>query len=125
MFDFLRHYQLNIMMIFSGICGTLAVLALLTKSLSKRRRFAIMCIELGSMLLLIFDRYAYIYRGDISQIGYYMVRISNFLVFLFTIFISYSFNLYIKDLCMNEVGRKKTPKTLLISNLILLFAFFL
>ena len=60
--EFFRAYQLDIMLILSGVCGTLAVLVLLTKSLTGRRRRELFFIEVSAMLLLIFDRYAYIYR---------------------------------------------------------------
>ena len=38
--DFLREHQLNIMLFLSGICGILAVLVLIPKSLSRRSRAA-------------------------------------------------------------------------------------
>ena len=40
-----------------------------------------MQMELSAMFLLIADRRAYIYRGDVSTLGWWMVRISNFLAF--------------------------------------------
>ena len=69
------------MLIMIGICPILSVLAYLTKSLSKKRKAILMAMELGAMFLLIFDRYSYIFRGDISTLGYWIVRISNFMVF--------------------------------------------
>ncbi|MBR6891192.1 MAG: diguanylate cyclase, partial [Clostridia bacterium] len=80
MLDFLKTHQLNIMLFMSGICGILAVLTLMTKTLSSRRRRILALLEAAAMLLLIADRYAYIYRGDPSTLGFWMVRISNFLV---------------------------------------------
>ena len=79
--DFLRVHQLNIMLFMSGICGVLAVLVLLTESVSRRRKGILASIEAAAMFLLLADRYAYIFRGDPSQLGYWMVRICNFLVF--------------------------------------------
>ena len=115
MFDFLRAVQLNTMMVFSGICGTMAFLVLLTRSLTRRRRLILMSLELSACLLLIADRYSYVFRGDVSNLGYYMVRISNFLVFFFTLVVAYSFNHYLKDLCINEVGLNRTPLRIRIS----------
>ena len=40
-----------------------------------------MQLEISAMFLLIADRRAYIFRGDTSALGWWMVRISNFLVF--------------------------------------------
>ena len=46
-------------------------------------------LELSAMFLLIADRRAYIYRGDPSTKGWWMVRISNFLVFFLTLAVIY------------------------------------
>ena len=108
--EFLRQHQLTIMMFMSGICGVLAVLAMLTRSLSEKRRYALAMLEVIAMLLLIFDRYAYIYRGDISIIGYWMVRISNFLVYLFELFLGHCMNIYLSDLFRNEGKLGFRPK---------------
>ena len=75
------------MLFMSGICGVLAILALMTKSLSRRNRRILAAFEAAAMLLLVFDRYAYLYRGDPSTAGYWMVRISNFMVFFLSLFI--------------------------------------
>lgn len=83
-----------------------------TKSLSKRRKVAVVLIELGAMLLLIADRKAYIFRGDASVLGYWMVRISNFLVFSMTLFVIYAFNIYLIDLITNEGKLDKVPRRL-------------
>ncbi len=70
-------------MILSSICGVMALLVFLTGSMSRKRKMmALMPLELSTMILLIADRRAYIYRGDPSTMGWWMVRISNFLVFL-------------------------------------------
>lgn len=45
-------------------------------------------IFIGNIVLLVADSLAYIYRGNITNIGYYMVRITNLLVFLTYITIS-------------------------------------
>ena len=110
--DFLRAHQLNIMLIMSGVCGVLAILALVTESLSPRRKHIMASIEAAAMLLLLADRYAYIFRGDVSQLGFWMVRISNFLVFFLTLFISNGITLYMMDLYTNEGRMSKPPRPL-------------
>ncbi|MBO4728292.1 MAG: HD-GYP domain-containing protein, partial [Spirochaetaceae bacterium] len=105
--EFLRNHQLNIMLFLSGICAVLTILAFCTKSLSSRRRIAIGHLELFSCVLLLADRFAYIYRGDVSVLGWWMVRVSNFLVFFLSLLIILVFNQYIKDLIYNEGGVKK------------------
>ena len=66
MMDFLRQHQLNIMLFLSGTCSVLAILSFFTRSMPKKRRFALMIMEVYAALLLIMDRFAYIYRGDPS-----------------------------------------------------------
>ena len=84
MIEFLTKYQLNLMMILSGICGTIALFVMITRTLSRKRKGILLNLELGSMALLMADRYAYIYRGNETDLGYWMVRISNFCVFALT-----------------------------------------
>lgn len=107
--DFLRQHQLNIMLVLIGICGILAFCVPLTKMLNQKRKNALFSLELSCMFLLIFDRYAYIFRGDISSLGFWMVRICNFSVFFFSITIFYAFNSYLMDLLKNECGYSKYP----------------
>ena len=112
MYDFLRTYQLDIMLFLSGGCGVLTILALSTKTVTKIRKHALISMELSAMFLLIFDRIAYLYRGDISDKGYWMVRISNFLVYLLSLFVSHAFNLYVMDIVKETVHHKNPPLSL-------------
>lgn len=107
--EFLRLHQLNIMLVLMGICGILAFCVLLTKTLNQKRKNALFSLEISSMLLLYFDRYAYIFRGNTSELGFWMVRICNFFVFFFSITIFYAFNSYLIDLFKNEGGVKRCP----------------
>ncbi len=116
--DFIVKYQLNIMLVLSGICATLAFFVIFTGNLRFRKKYALLTLELGATLLLIADRFAYIYRGDISTTGYWMVRICNFLVFFFSITIIYSFNSYLIDLYRHEVKLEKLPLRLRINKII-------
>lgn len=109
MITYLRELQLNLMLILSGICIMQAVFVYVTKILSKSRKKALIILELSCAMLLVFDRYAYIYRGNTSELGYYMVRISNFFVYFFTIAVIYGFNMYMKDLYVYEADMKKLP----------------
>ena len=116
--DFLRLHQLNVMLVLSGICGMLALFVYFTKSLPPRRRHALFFLEGGSMILLMADRFAYIYRGDTSVLGFYMVRICNFLVFFLSLALLISFNFYLKDLMTNEGGLKKVPRRLKLAQIL-------
>lgn len=112
--EFLRQHQLNFMLVFIGICGILILFTLITKIISPKRKFCMVLMEAAAMLLLTADRFAYIYRGDISTLGFYMVRISNFLVFSMSILCIHAFNLYLGDLLTHEGKMKKVPKALYI-----------
>lgn len=60
---FLQEHQLNIMLFMSGICGILAVLTAIPRTLSPKRKSILAMMEIASMFLLLFDRAAYLYRG--------------------------------------------------------------
>ena len=100
------------MLFLSGICFVLVLLSYLTGALSRRRRQLLGLLELSAMLLLLCDRFAYIYRGNVSTTGYWMVRISNFLVYFFSLVISHMLTLYLCDLYTNEGRMEKPPKRL-------------
>lgn len=102
--EFLKEYQLDIMLFLSGTCAALSLLVVISKAIPKNKRRALMLMEIGSLILLLADRCAYIYRGDMSFKGYVMVRICNYLVFSISLFIIFSFNLVLR--CLEE-GRKK------------------
>ena len=109
---YLRVHQLDLMLVLIGICLILAIMAFMTKSLSHRRKALLVSIELGAMFLLVFDRFSYIYRGNISSTGYWMVRISNFMVFFLMLFLEAAFNAYLIDLYTAEGGLDKIPRRL-------------
>ncbi|MBR3143183.1 MAG: hypothetical protein IKF09_08580 [Clostridiales bacterium] len=80
-----------------------------SKTLDRERKIFLVLSNIFSVLLLVFDRYAYIYRGNTSETGYWMVRISNFIVFIMTLMIDWGFNHYIIDIIMDETDVKKVP----------------
>lgn len=110
MFEFIRDNQLNLMLILCGACGILAFLLLMTKFLEKKRKWILIMMELIALYLLWFDRLAYVYAGDASAKGYYMVRFSNFMVFLLTPAIVLGFNLFISDYLTVEGKLSPLPK---------------
>lgn len=116
--EILKAHQLNIMLFISGACGVLAVLAMMSRTLSHRRRRILALLECAAMLLMMADRYAYIYRGDTSTLGFWMVRISNFLVYFLTLFITHSITLYLFDLFRDEGGMTVMPKRLYVCEIL-------
>ncbi len=103
------------MLFMSGICCVLAILTVTTKALPPKRRRILALLETAAMILLMSDRFAYIYRGDPSTLGYWMVRICNFLVYFMTLYISHALTLYLTELFRNEGGLKSVPKRLMIA----------
>lgn len=111
--DFLRAHQLDIMLYMSGVCGILALMSLMPKFLSRKRRSLLAIMEVASMLLLNFDRLSYIYRGNTTDFGGVMVRFANGMTYFLTILIPLLVNYFIWDLYQNEGGMKNRPKRLL------------
>ncbi len=110
MIDFLIAHQEEIMMVLSGMCGVIAIFVLLMKSLPKKRRHALLAVEICAMFIMIADCLAYAYRGELTEIAYYVVRISNFVVFFLNIGILYAFNAYLTNLyedTNNDKGFKR------------------
>lgn len=101
------------MLFMSGICAILAVLTLTTGLLSRKRRRILAMLEVSAMFLLLADRLAYLYRGDPSTLGYWMVRVSNFLVFFLSLYLAHAFTLYLYDLYSQD-AKITPPKRLLI-----------
>ena len=112
LYKLIQDYQLSIMLVLIGITGMLIFFTLISKALTGKRRLCMIGLEISVMLLLISDRYAYMFRGNTSTLGYWMVRISNFLVFSLSIITLWTFTIYLSDLYLNEGGLKEVPKTL-------------
>ena len=110
MMAFIRDHQLNIMLFMSGMCAILAVMTMMPKFMSRRRRNILFLMEVASMLLLLFDRYAYIYRGNTTFTGTVMVRISNGLDYFLILFIPYLVSHFVSDLLQNEGKLDRRPK---------------
>ncbi len=94
MSDTTRIISIVILLGMAFFCLQVGVFLLSGHKLKNNSRKTLILIEFTTGLLLLFDAFAYIFRGNTSQTGFYMVRISNFLVFLLnyiTLFL-FSFN---------------------------------
>ena len=116
--EWLKAHQLSIMLFMSGVCCILGVSTLMIKPLNGRKKSILAMMEFSAMVLLIFDQYSYIYHGDPSELGYYMVRISNGIVFFLQIFLPHLVTQYLKDMFLNESSFEKAPITLKICDLL-------
>lgn len=109
MIGFLESIQLDLMLILSGISAATAFFMALSKSLDRERKLFLILTNIFAVLLLFFDRSAYIFRGDTSVSGYWMVRISNFIVYAMILLIVWAFNNYVRDIYIDETGLSKIP----------------
>ena len=114
MFDLIRANQLNVMLFLCGACGILILLLVNTRFLSPSRKAILILMESVALLLLWFDRLAYVYAGVTGQKAYIMVRVSNFMVFFLTSFVVFGVNLYLTDLLKNEGKVEVLPKRLIV-----------
>lgn len=112
MLDFLKEIQIGVMLFVSGTCAVLILLTFLTKTMSKKRKYCLMMMQFTGTLLLLSDVCAYTFRGDVSKLGYYAVRISNFMVFFLQLFITHEFTIYLVDLFIND--KKMEKKSILL-----------
>ena len=116
--DFLRIHQLSLMLVMAGICIAVTFCGVFLHS-SKRKKMSLLIMGTSAAVMMIADRYAYIYRGNESTTGYYMVRICNFLVFLLVLTIQFSANWYISDLCRSTEVIGKVPVQLKINEAVI------
>ncbi len=108
--NFIRIYQLNIMLILSSICFIIFLFLLMTNYLSRDKKKALIIISLSTAILLLSDRYAYIYRGDASDLGFFMARFCKYLVFFNILNICYGFNEFLISLYKENHKESKIPK---------------
>ena len=109
---FLRTHQLDLMLFMSGTCAILACTTLFIRALPREKRSILSLMELSAMLLLLFDRWSYMYRGNASDTGYIMVRVSNGMVFFLSIMIPHLVTQYLKVLFQDKVGLRTPPLSL-------------
>ncbi len=107
--EILNDVQLDLMLVLSGISAAAAFFMALSKSLDKERKMFLILTNVFSMLLLMSDRTAYMYRGDESYTGFLLVRFSNFMVYAMVLMILWAFNHYVRDIYIDETGIKKIP----------------
>ncbi len=94
MIDLIREHQLNFMLFLAGVCFAVTLCGIFSRG-DKTKKIAMFTMGISATLLMIFDRLAYVYRGDPSVTGFYMVRICNFITFLCPLLITFSLNWYI------------------------------
>ncbi len=82
----------------------------LSRDFEKYKRQLLMYIAFGNSILLAADVLAWFFRGYPGRTGYYMVRISNFIVFLVTDIIMIFYHSYVCESLFPEVRKHKNKK---------------
>ena len=108
---FLRANQSYIMYCLSGVCLMVAICACFTRYPSRKRKTAQLVIALSAVLLLISEILGEVYYGNLSPMGYWMVRICNLLVYLMTLSMIHAFSLYLADVFRTDLNMP-VPKQL-------------
>lgn len=94
MTDFTRIISITVLAVLSFFCFQTGFFLCSGHKLKQNGRRTLILIELFTGFLLFFDALAYLYRGNTSLIGYYMVRISNCCVFICNYFVAFLFCFY-------------------------------
>ena len=85
------------MLSLGNVCGAVA-LSMLISGLNSKRRKILFFLQLSASILLISDRYLWLYDGNMSAFGWWMTRINAFLCYEMTIMVFLAINLYLKEL---------------------------
>lgn len=95
--------------LWGGIFCLIAALCMfLTRNFETKKRRLLMLMQLSTAVLLFMDALAWAYRGAAGTVGFYMVRISNFIVFFLSDELLLLYHLY---LCSHLfTGEEKKPK---------------
>lgn len=99
---------MNIALLLWGciFCLILSFCLFLSKNYNRKRRNLLLWMQLDTALLLFSDSLAWYFRGYPGAVGYYMVRISNFLVFAVTDIILMVFHKYVCCRLLKEEEQK-------------------
>ena len=116
---YLGNIQLEIMLILSGISVATAFYLALSKSLDPERKVFLILTNIFAVLLLYFDRLTFIFDGDMSTTGFWMLRVSNFIVYAMIYLIIWAFNHYVRDIYHDETGLKPPFRLVLIDFLVM------
>lgn len=118
MTDFLRTYQVNILFSCALVCLMQSVFVLVIKLQSIKKKVALAKIQISVVVLLAADAFCYMYKGIPGTQAFWMTRISNFLVYLFTLLALLFLNEYITHLFMGTGKFEKLPVQLLLGFII-------
>ena len=95
MSDFIRTISISALCFLSFFCFQVGIFLWSGHQLKQNGRRTLIFVELFTGFMLLFDALAYIFRGNTSQLGWYMVRLSNLFVYICNFSISFFFCFYV------------------------------
>jgi hypothetical protein len=95
MTDFTRIISIASLSFIAFFCFQVGVFLWSGHNLKQNGRRTLIFLEFFTGFLLVWDALAYLYRGNTSEAGYYMVRLSNFFVFVCNSSVSFFFCFYV------------------------------
>lgn len=118
--DYFIQNQFTFMVMLGGICGFIFFFLLFMKIEDRQKKKSFLQIAFFIMVMLFSDRLAYLYRGNESTLGFWMVRISNFLVFFSILMSENGFNNYLLSVSAKKQVTKEDTRILYICRAIAL-----
>lgn len=95
MSDLIRIISISSLCFLSFFCFQVGIFLWSGHQLKQNGRRTLIFIELFTGFMLLFDALAYIFRGNTSLLGWYMVRLSNLFVYICNFSISFFFCFYV------------------------------
>ncbi len=95
MSDLIRTISISTLIFLSFFCFQVGIFLWSGHQLKQNGRRTLIFVELFTGFMLLFDALAYIFRGNTSQLGWYMVRLSNLFVYICNFSISFFFCFYV------------------------------
>ena len=95
MSDLIRTISISSLIFLSFFCFQVGIFLWSGHQLKQNGRRTLIFVELFTGCMLLFDALAYIFRGNTSVVGWYMVRLSNLFVYICNFSISFFFCFYV------------------------------
>ncbi len=94
MSDFIRTISISSLSLLAFFCFQTGIFLFSGHKIKQNARRTLVLIDIFTGFLLVFDALAYYFRGNTGQAAFYMVRLSNFFVFICNFTVSFLFCFY-------------------------------
>lgn len=92
----IKELQMFLLVLGGTICVLMFLFSSIVRYQSTKRKKALLHLELVTSLLLFSDFFAYKYQNDVSTLGYWIIHISNFLLFFLIYVELLGLNMYLR-----------------------------